>query len=209
MTDPSSITYQVGPLFTGYNVLFNPQGTSAPHLYFHPNGPQEMFGDLGDLLYTIIGVDSFSLQPTGSAREYTGLMVIHAYHMQPLGMPIAMTVAVVMAGALGAARSGISLGKSGVDPLTLYMSKFSRSQLNDVMSEFKCVHKTKNRCATAASNNNNNKPSVFLLSGVWGGKMYAVHTSTSDEVERLFPKDPRLKSRDTTQTHSTAQKQMT
>ena len=49
--------------------------------------------------------------------------------------------------------------------------------------------------------------SHFVGSG--GGKMYAVHTSTSDEVERLFPKDPRLKSRDITQTHSTAQKQMT
>ncbi|PHT58591.1 hypothetical protein CQW23_00954 [Capsicum baccatum] len=43
------------------------------------------------------------------------------------------------------------------------------------------------------NNNNNNKPSVFPPSGVWGGKMYAVHTSTSEEVERLFPIDPRLK----------------
>ena len=59
------------------------------------------------------------------------------------------------------------------------------------------------------TNNNNNKPSVFPLSGVWGGKMYAVHTSTSDEVERLFPKDPWLKAQDITQTHSKAQKQMT
>ena len=37
------------------------------------------------------------------------------------------------------------------------------------------------------------------------GKMYAVHTSTSKEVERLFPIDPQLKSQDTTQTHSKAQ----
>ena len=59
------------------------------------------------------------------------------------------------------------------------------------------------------NNNNNNKPSVFPPSGVWGGKMYAVHTSTSEEVERLFPIDPRLKARDTTQTHSKAQKQIT
>ncbi|PHU27907.1 hypothetical protein BC332_06239 [Capsicum chinense] len=40
---------------------------------------------------------------------------------QPLGMP-AMTAAAVMARAPGAAQSGSSLGQSGVDPLTLYMS---------------------------------------------------------------------------------------
>ena len=37
---------------------------------------------------------------------------------------------------------------------------------------------------------NNNKPSVFPYSGVRGGEMYAVHTTTSEEVERLFPADP-------------------
>ncbi|XP_065850217.1 glycine dehydrogenase (decarboxylating), mitochondrial [Euphorbia lathyris] len=44
-------------------------------------GYQEMFKDLGDLLCTITGFDSFSLQPNaGAAGEYAGLMVIRAYH---------------------------------------------------------------------------------------------------------------------------------
>lgn len=58
---------------------------------------------------------------------------------QPLGMPVAMTAAAVMAGALGASQSGSSFSQPGVDPLTLHMSKLSRSQLNDVMSEFKAM----------------------------------------------------------------------
>lgn len=45
-------------------------------------GYQEMFEDLGDLLCTITGFDSFSLQPNaGAAGEYAGLMVIRAYHI--------------------------------------------------------------------------------------------------------------------------------
>lgn len=41
-----------------------------------------MFDDLGDLLCSITGFDSFSLQPNaGAAGEYAGLMVIRAYHM--------------------------------------------------------------------------------------------------------------------------------
>ena len=52
-------------------------------------------------------------------------------------------------------------------------------------------------------------PVYSHLVGSGGGKMYAVHTSTSDEVERLFPKDPRLKAQDIIQTHSKAQKQIT
>lgn len=40
-----------------------------------------MFDDLGKLLCTITGFDSFSLQPNaGAAGEYAGLMVIRAYH---------------------------------------------------------------------------------------------------------------------------------
>lgn len=43
---------------------------------------KEMFEDLGELLCTITGFDSFSLQPNaGAAGEYAGLMVIRAYHM--------------------------------------------------------------------------------------------------------------------------------
>ncbi|XP_022754664.1 glycine dehydrogenase (decarboxylating), mitochondrial-like [Durio zibethinus] len=45
-------------------------------------GYQEMFNNLGELLCTITGFDSFSLQPNaGAAGEYAGLMVIRAYHM--------------------------------------------------------------------------------------------------------------------------------
>ncbi|KMS95142.1 hypothetical protein BVRB_012000 [Beta vulgaris subsp. vulgaris] len=45
-------------------------------------GYQEMFENLGDLLCTITGFDSFSLQPNaGAAGEYAGLMVIRAYHL--------------------------------------------------------------------------------------------------------------------------------
>ncbi|KAI7725811.1 hypothetical protein M8C21_031768, partial [Ambrosia artemisiifolia] len=45
-------------------------------------GYQEMFKNLGDLLCSITGFDSFSLQPNaGAAGEYAGLMVIRAYHM--------------------------------------------------------------------------------------------------------------------------------
>ncbi|KAK9274983.1 hypothetical protein L1049_022240 [Liquidambar formosana] len=45
-------------------------------------GYQEMFDDLGKLLCTITGFDSFSLQPnSGASGEYAGLMVIRAYHM--------------------------------------------------------------------------------------------------------------------------------
>lgn len=43
---------------------------------------QEMFKNLGQMLCTITGFDSFSLQPNaGAAGEYAGLMVIRAYHM--------------------------------------------------------------------------------------------------------------------------------
>jgi glycine dehydrogenase len=42
---------------------------------------KEMFDNLGDLLNTITGFDSFSLQPNaGASGEYAGLMVIRAYH---------------------------------------------------------------------------------------------------------------------------------
>ncbi|KAJ0251966.1 Glycine dehydrogenase [Hirschfeldia incana] len=44
-------------------------------------GYQEMFSTLGDLLCTITGFDSLSLQPNaGASGEYTGLMVIREYH---------------------------------------------------------------------------------------------------------------------------------
>ncbi|CAM0882367.1 unnamed protein product [Alopecurus aequalis] len=44
-------------------------------------GYHEMFDNLGELLNTITGFDSFSLQPNaGASGEYAGLMVIRAYH---------------------------------------------------------------------------------------------------------------------------------
>ena len=40
-----------------------------------------MFNNLSELLCTITGFDSFSLQPNaGASGEYAGLMVIRAYH---------------------------------------------------------------------------------------------------------------------------------
>lgn len=53
---------------------------------FAPNeqaaGYQEMFKNLGEMLCTLTGFDSFSLQPNaGAAGEYAGLMVIRAYHL--------------------------------------------------------------------------------------------------------------------------------
>lgn len=51
-------------------------------IMFHTFLVQEMFDNLGDLLCSITGFDSFSLQPNaGAAGEYAGLMVIRAYHM--------------------------------------------------------------------------------------------------------------------------------
>ena len=42
---------------------------------------QEMFKDLEELLCSIIGFDSFSLQPNvGTEGQYVGLMVIRVYH---------------------------------------------------------------------------------------------------------------------------------
>ncbi|GAA0166124.1 dehydrogenase [Lithospermum erythrorhizon] len=45
-------------------------------------GYQEMFNNLGEMLCTVTGFDSVSLQPNaGAAGEYAGLMVIRAYHL--------------------------------------------------------------------------------------------------------------------------------
>ncbi|KAL3566384.1 hypothetical protein D5086_031799 [Populus alba] len=51
------------------------------HLLRQVNILKEMFNELGELLCTITGFDSFSLQPNaGAAGECAGLMVIRAYH---------------------------------------------------------------------------------------------------------------------------------
>ncbi|KAK6119571.1 hypothetical protein DH2020_046685 [Rehmannia glutinosa] len=52
-------------------------------------GYQEMFKNLGEMLCTITGFDSFSLQPNaGAAGEYAGLMVIRAYHLALLAIEL-------------------------------------------------------------------------------------------------------------------------
>lgn len=67
---------------------------------------------------------------------------------QPIGHAVATTAATVMAGALGAAQMGSSLTQtglhnqfgSGIDPLSLYLSKMSRSQLYEIISDMKvCI----------------------------------------------------------------------
>lgn len=64
---------------------------------------------------------------------------------QPIGLPVAMTAANVMAGALGGAQTGIKSNQNGLqtqqglgtDPLTLHLAKLSRNQLNEILSELK------------------------------------------------------------------------
>ena len=64
---------------------------------------------------------------------------------QPIGTPIAMSAASVMAGALGGAQSGGQINQNGFqnhapagnDPLTHHLAKMSRSQLNQVIHEMK------------------------------------------------------------------------
>ncbi|GMH31613.1 hypothetical protein Nepgr_033457 [Nepenthes gracilis] len=66
---------------------------------------------------------------------------------QPIGLPLAMSAASIMAGALGGAQSGGQLNQNGLlnqsilghDPLTLHLAEMSRSQLNKVMSEMKLL----------------------------------------------------------------------
>nr|TKR65788.1 hypothetical protein D5086_0000318120 [Populus alba] len=58
------------------------------HLLRQVNILKEMFNELGELLCTITGFDSFSLQPNaGAAGECAGLMVIRAYHKVGLTSP--------------------------------------------------------------------------------------------------------------------------
>lgn len=65
---------------------------------------------------------------------------------QPIGLPIAMTAASVMAGALGGPQTG-NINQNGLqnqslvgnDPLTHHLAKMSRSQLNQVIHEMKML----------------------------------------------------------------------
>lgn len=62
---------------------------------------------------------------------------------QPAGLPLAATAASVMAGALGGAQisnaQSVLPGQSGTgsDPLTHYLSRVSRHQLHEILSEMK------------------------------------------------------------------------
>lgn len=66
---------------------------------------------------------------------------------QPIDLPVAMTAANIMAGALGGAQTGIKSNQNslqtqqglGTDPLTLHLAKFSRNQLNEILSELKVL----------------------------------------------------------------------
>ncbi|XP_008781534.2 cleavage stimulating factor 64-like isoform X1 [Phoenix dactylifera] len=64
---------------------------------------------------------------------------------QPIGLPLAATAASLMAGALGGAQaSSIQSGSQsqsgmGNDPLTHYLARMSRHQLNEIMSETKAL----------------------------------------------------------------------
>ncbi|KAK6938223.1 RNA recognition motif domain [Dillenia turbinata] len=66
---------------------------------------------------------------------------------QPMGLPVAMTAAAVMAGALGGSQVATRTHQTGVhgqsamgsDPLTLHLAKMSRGQLNQIMSELKAM----------------------------------------------------------------------
>ncbi|PKA57353.1 28 kDa ribonucleoprotein, chloroplastic [Apostasia shenzhenica] len=67
---------------------------------------------------------------------------------QPFGLQLSATAASVMAGALGGSQTGSqtqlisgipSIPGAGSDPLTLYLAKMSRHQLNEIMLEMKTL----------------------------------------------------------------------
>uniref|UniRef100_A0A2P2KTE3 Cleavage stimulating factor 64 n=3 Tax=Rhizophora mucronata TaxID=61149 RepID=A0A2P2KTE3_RHIMU len=71
---------------------------------------------------------------------------------QPIGLHIAITAAMVMAGTLGDSQTIVQSNQNGLqrqsslanDPLTLHLAKMSRSQLNEIISELKAMA-TQNR----------------------------------------------------------------
>ncbi|KAL8109937.1 cleavage stimulating factor 64 isoform X2 [Apium graveolens] len=66
---------------------------------------------------------------------------------QPIGLPVAIAAANVMAGALGGAQIATKQTQTGLenqpgfgsDPLTMHLSKMSRNQLIDIISELKVL----------------------------------------------------------------------
>lgn len=83
------------------------------------------------------------------SQKQLAVSVAHgeSVHHQPIGLHIAITAAAVMAGALGGAQAGIQSIPNGLhgqsalanDPLTLYLAKMSRIQLNGIISELKVM----------------------------------------------------------------------
>ncbi|XP_019162205.1 PREDICTED: cleavage stimulating factor 64-like [Ipomoea nil] len=58
---------------------------------------------------------------------------------EPIGHAVATTAATAMAGALGAAQMDSSLHNHPIDPLSLYLSKMSRSELYEIISDMKAI----------------------------------------------------------------------
>ncbi|CAD5178563.1 unnamed protein product [Musa acuminata subsp. malaccensis] len=84
---------------------------------------------------------SADVQKQFSGAPVLGDSTLH----QPVGLPLAATAASVMAGALGGAQisnaQSVLPGQSGTgsDPLTHYLSRISRHQLHEILSEMKAL----------------------------------------------------------------------
>lgn len=81
-----------------------------------------------------------------AVKQFGGQAVLgHPSLHQPVGDSVATAAASVMAGALGAAQTASipnqtglqNLSLLGTDPLTRHLAKLSRSQLTEVLAEFK------------------------------------------------------------------------
>lgn len=79
-------------------------------------------------------------------KQVAGAAILgESAHQQPIGLPLAMTAASVMAGVLGGSQVGSIINQNGLqsqsvlgnDPLTLHLAKMSRNHLNEIFSELK------------------------------------------------------------------------
>ncbi|XVF37269.1 hypothetical protein REPUB_Repub19eG0131800 [Reevesia pubescens] len=87
------------------------------------------------------------LATNADPQKQVGGPAVHgeSVHQQPIGLHLAITAAAVMAGALGGVQAVPQTNQNALpsqpaaasDPLTLYLAKMSRSQLNEIMSELK------------------------------------------------------------------------
>lgn len=83
---------------------------------------------------------------TDNQRQFGGPAVLGDSSLhQPIGVSVAMAAAAIMAQSLGSAQTGGVSNQIGMhgrptlgsDPLTLHLSKMSRNQLIEVISEMK------------------------------------------------------------------------